>query len=157
MAPSGSERRTQRLRIRKWSHVLFFGIYVSVSLFFAYIQFLVGAIMLVAFAVMSAIVIRKSVKELQGLKDKEWNPGYGLSNIDLTLGQLQTRVHKLRIRSWSAIGSSAIFASGALFFTFRQNVVAALPLIGLSAISGLIIIRSTEEELMLRERDPEIG
>jgi hypothetical protein len=157
MAHTASELRIQRLRIRKWMHVVFCVLYVSAALFCAITQILVGAILLVVFAAVSGIVVRRSVEELSRLRDNEPSPAYGPSRQNMTLVQLQSRAHTLRVRTWSSIVAAAIFTSGALFFLLRQNVIAALPLIGLTAISARIITRSAEEGLRLREHDPEAG
>jgi hypothetical protein len=160
MAHTVSELRIQKLRIRIWLRVAFCTLYISAALFCAFIHTLdslVGAILLVAFAVINGIVIRKSVKELSLLRDNHPNPAYGPSQQNLTVAQLRSRAHKLRVRTWSSIVAAAIFTSGALFFVLRQNVIAALPLIGLTALSARIITRSAEEGLRLREHDPEAG
>ena len=155
MAHTASEIRIQSLRIRKWMHVIFCVLYVSAAVFCAIKQILVGVILLVVFAVVSGIVVRRSIAELSRLSDNEPTPAYGPSQQNMTPAQLQSRAHKLRLRTWASIVAAAIFTSGALFFVLRQNVIAALPLIGLTAISALIINRSAEELLRLREGEPE--
>jgi 4-hydroxybenzoate polyprenyltransferase len=158
MAHTASELRIQKLRIRIWLRVAFCVLYVSAAIFCVFIHTLdslVGAILLVAFAVINVIIIRRSIEELSRLRDNEPSPAYGPSQPNMTLAQLQSRAHKLRLRTWSSIVAAAIFTSGALFFVLRQNVIAALPLIGLTAISALIINRSAEELLRLGEGEPE--
>jgi hypothetical protein len=160
MAHTVSELRIQKLRIRIWLRVAFCILYISAALFCAFIHSLdslVGAILLVVFGAINGIVIRKSVKELSLLRDNEPHPVNSSSMQHMTVAQLQSRGHKLRVRTWSSIVAAAIFTSGALFFVLRQNVIAALPLIGLTAISARIITRSAEEGLRLREHDPEAG
>jgi hypothetical protein len=160
MAHTASELRIQRLRIRIWLRVAFCVLYISAALFCVYIHTLdslVGAILLVGFAVINVIVIRRSVEELSRLRDNEPYPANSSSMQNMTVAQLQSRAHELRVRTWSSIVAAAIFTSGALFFVLRQNVIAALPLIGLTAISARIITRSAEEGLRLREHDPEAG
>ena len=160
MAHTASELRIQRLRIRIWLRVASCILYVSAAIFCAFIHTLdslVGAILLIAFAVINIIVIRRSVEELSQLRDYEPYPAYSPSMQNMTVAQLQSRAHKLRVRTWSSIVAAAIFTSGALFFVLRQNVIAALLLIGLTAISARIITRSAEEGLRLREHDPEAG
>lgn len=154
MAHTASEIRIQSLRIHKWMHVVFCVLYVSAAVFCAIKQILVGVILLVVFAVVSGIVVRRSIAELSRLRDNGPNPAHGPSQENIKLVQLQSRAHGLRIRVWSGIVGAATFTLGALFFVLRQNVIAALPLIGLAAISARIINKSAEELLGLREREP---
>jgi len=158
MAPNASELKIQSLRIRIWLRVAFCILYVAAALFCAFIhslESLIGAILLVAFAAINGIVIRRSKEELSRLRDNEPNPDCGTDMQNMTLAQLQTRAHELRVRTWSSIVAAAMFTSGALFFVLRQNIIAALPLIGLAAISARIITRSAEEGLRLRECGPQ--
>jgi hypothetical protein len=157
MAHTVSELRIQKLRIRVWLRAAFCILYISAAMFCAFkhsLDSLVGATLLVVFAAINGIVIRKSVKDLSLLRGNQPNPAYGPSQQNLTAVQLQTRAHKLRVRTWLSIVAAAIFTSGALFFVLRQNIIAALPLIGLAGVSALIINRSAEELLRLREHEP---
>ena len=62
MTSNESELRIQKLRIRTWCHIVLAAIYVSGALFFAIKQIVIGAILLVGFTAMSAVIVTRSVE-----------------------------------------------------------------------------------------------